>query len=114
MKSWMKAVIWLLILYVIFMQFCMGRCDNSSDGNNNDSDLFTPGPTCDTYYYAGKDLRRCPPNKEFNYHLQDCVNIAAYDGCYANAVTNYTNLYARFKAKKKEQQQQDHQHNYHS
>ncbi|AXU41694.1 ORF97 [Spodoptera eridania nucleopolyhedrovirus] len=104
MKSWMKAVVLLLILYVIVFHCCTNRCGNSSDGNNdnNDSKFFTPGPTCDTYYYGGRDLRRCPPNKEFDYRFQDCVNIGAYDGCYANAVTKYTNLYARFKAMKKE------------
>ncbi|ACI47467.1 unknown [Spodoptera litura nucleopolyhedrovirus II] len=104
MKSWMKAVVLLLILYVIVFHCCTNRCgNNSSDGgnDNNDSKFFTPGPTCDTYYY-GRDLRRCPPNKEFDYRFQDCVNIGAYDGCYANAVTKYTNLYSRFKAMKKE------------
>nr|QKO28978.1 hypothetical protein [Spodoptera exigua multiple nucleopolyhedrovirus] len=113
MKSWMKTVILILILYAILVYFCAGRCNNiknnnsssSGGGDNDNSNLFTPGPTCDTYYYVGKDLRVCPAGREFNCRLQACVPIAAYDGCYANSVTKYTNLYARFEATKKERRQ---------
>lgn len=112
MKSWMKTVILILILYAILVYFCAGRCNNiknnnssSGGGDNDNSNLFTPGPTCDTYYYVGKDLRVCPAGREFNCRLQACVPIAAYDGCYANSVTKYTNLYARFEATKKERLQ---------
>ncbi len=123
MKSWMKAVIWLLIFYVILIHFCAGRCNNissSSDdgggdgggGGNANANFFTPGPACNTYYYGGKDLRVCPAGREFNYRLQACVPIAAYDGCYANSVGKYTNLYARFKAMKKERLQQQNNHSF--
>ncbi|AIZ48656.1 asb099 [Agrotis segetum nucleopolyhedrovirus B] len=74
-KSWIKTVMWLLFLFAllvwVFRQNAALR------------DTLIPGPTCDSYYYEGRDLRRCPKNHEFNVYWQTCVPIGE-DGCTAS------------------------------
>lgn len=75
MKSWIKAVLWILVLFVVFVfLYCFGHPNAA---------LRTPGPTCDTYYYQ-RDLRRCPHKYEFDVNMQTCTPIGE-DGCTAKA-----------------------------
>ncbi|ABM45805.1 unknown protein [Spodoptera frugiperda multiple nucleopolyhedrovirus] len=96
MKSWTKAVIWLLIIYAIVIHVYIAHNNNS----RNEVKSFTPGPTCNTYYY-GRDLRVCPQGLEFNVYLQDCVLIDGDgDGCHVNVVNKNYNLYDKIKSLK--------------
>ncbi|QNV47823.1 hypothetical protein [Alphabaculovirus altersperidaniae] len=104
MKSWMKAVVWLLIIYAIVMHVCIVRSNNN--GGDRVVDFYTPGPTCDTYYYRAKDLRVCPMGQEFDYRRQSCVTDGDdHFGCRATVARwdNETNLRNRVKAMKKQQ-----------
>ncbi|QAT90380.1 hypothetical protein KM622_gp094 [Spodoptera exempta nucleopolyhedrovirus] len=75
MKSWLVAVISIILFYV-FVVFV----NKYSVPNDN---MLTRGPTCDTYYFE-KDLRQCPSGCEFNFDYQICEPISD-DGCTANA-----------------------------
>lgn len=75
MRTWIKAVLWLIVLFVIVCCVCLGGQEATG--------AFTPGPTCDTYYF-GRDLRRCPPFHEFSSLRQECVPIGNA-GCTAVA-----------------------------
>ncbi|ACI28810.1 agip109 [Agrotis ipsilon multiple nucleopolyhedrovirus] len=74
MKSWIKAVMWLLFFFVILVFVIRNGAAPMA--------VLTPGPTCDSYYYEGRDLRTCPKMHEFSMYWQACVPIGE-DGCTA-------------------------------